>query len=59
MRKNIGLKAAVKELFDIIDQVEVSDSGKEFHPTEITCCRAHLLPKLNDLIKVIKKHINA
>ena len=50
------LKAAVNELFsEFLDVVEESDSGKEFHPIYISCCRAMKLKPLNNLLKKLKE----
>ena len=50
------LKEAVSELFsDYLDVVEESDSGREFHPIFISCCRALKLEPLNNLLKKLKE----
>ena len=37
---NDDLKTLVLRMFAILDVVEDSDSGREFHPTTINSCRA-------------------
>ena len=50
------LKIAVNKLFtEFLDVVEESDSGKEFHPIYISCCRALKLEPLNNLLKKLKE----
>lgn len=45
------LKQLVNELFTkYLDVMEVSDSGKEFHPIYISCCRAAKLKPLGELL---------
>ena len=52
----IELKSLVKEFFDLyLDVIEVSDSGREFHPIRIDCCRAMNMDPLNKLLKQMKK----
>lgn len=34
------LKKEVRRFFEFLDAVEVSDSGVEFHPIQVSCCRA-------------------
>ena len=52
-----NLKDLVKEFFAILDVVEESDSGKEFHPVVIHSCRVLLTKKLNEIIPKIKELI--
>jgi len=50
------LKEAVSKLFsEFLDVVEESDSGREFHPIFISCCRALKLEPLNNLLKKLKE----
>lgn len=45
------LQRLVKTFFeDYLNIREESDSGRVFAPIQITCCRAHLLEPLNDLL---------
>ena len=47
------LQRLVKSFFeDYLDEVEVSDSGREFHPIYISCCRSL---KLEQLAKVLDR----
>ena len=50
------VKKDLKEFFKILDTVEESDSGREFHPTFISCCRAMTLPKLAEILKRLKEY---
>jgi hypothetical protein len=46
------LKEAVKEFFNrYLNRVEDSDSGKVFHPVEITCCRALMVQPLCQILE--------
>lgn len=54
MKEN-KLKELVKELFDMFDVVEVSNSGREFHPTGIQTCRVQHQIRLEKIIPEIKK----
>ena len=36
----------IRELFALLDKVEVSDSGREFHPNCISSCRVMDGPKI-------------
>lgn len=59
MNKTISeLKELVKELFDMLDTEEESDSGRKYRPTTISTCRVmhsiklkEILPKIRELIK--------
>ena len=51
----IILRAAVKEFMDILDETEESDSGTVFKPTQISCCRAHLLTKIDNLLGTMRR----
>ena len=50
------LAEAVRELFEILDIVEVSDEGKEFHPVYISSVRILLNPKIGDVLKRMKEY---
>lgn len=45
----------VREFFKMLDTVEESDSGREFHPVTISCCRTMMIDPLNDILKEMKK----
>ena len=52
----IELKGLVKELFEEhLDVVEESDSGREFHPITISCCRCMKVEPLNILLKRMRE----
>ena len=45
------LKSLVKQFFeDYLDVWEESDSGREFHPITISCCRCMKIEPLNKLM---------
>ena len=50
------LQGLVKELFDkYLNRVEESDSGTEFSPITLSCCRALMLEPLNELLTKMAK----
>ena len=50
------LKILVKKFFkEYLDVVEVSDSGREFHPIMISCCRSMKIDPLNKLLKRLRE----
>jgi len=50
-----ALEEAVKDFFEnYLNIVEESDSGREFHPITIGCCRAMKIQPLSDLLKRMK-----
>ena len=51
------LKDLVKEFFSILDEVEESDSGREFHPVYISSCRVMKTKRLNGIFTKMKKLI--
>lgn len=48
------LQEVIKEFFGYLDHTEVSDSGKEFNPVSIGCCRTEILIKMSDCLKKMK-----
>lgn len=48
----------VKELFSYLDIIEVSDSGREFHPIHISCIRSCLVDKVNNCLNQLKDSLN-
>jgi len=49
--RDAELRAYVKEFFErYLNLVEESDSGKEFNPITISCCRALMVEPLNNLL---------
>lgn len=57
-KSNKELKTLVKRLFQILDTKEESDSGREFSPVFISCCRAHLNEELNKILPRMKELSN-
>lgn len=55
VKEIIGL---VKELFDMLDTIEESDSGRKFKPTNIETCRVMHSIKLKKILPSIKTLIN-
>ena len=50
------LKAAVKTFFnDFLNYYEESDSGREFHPIHISCCRCMMTGPLNETLDKMRK----
>ena len=49
------MKSLLVRLFKFLDLTEESDSGNIFHPITISCCRAHKLQPLDDLLAEMKK----
>jgi len=50
------LKEAVSKLFsEFLDVVEESDSGREFHPIFISCCRSMKIKPLSTLLKKLRE----
>jgi hypothetical protein len=45
----------VKQFVSILDITEESDSGRLFHPTNITSCRAGDLQKIGELVEALKR----
>ena len=55
---NDDLKTLVLRMFEILDIVEESDSGREFHPTTISSCRAGDAAKLELILERMKANVN-
>jgi len=50
------LKEAVKELFEnYLNVIEESDSGRLFHPTTISTCRALKIEPLSNLLDKLRE----
>ena len=50
------LQELVRELFDkYLNRIEESDSGTEFSPITLSCCRVMMLEPLNDLLTRMAK----
>lgn len=52
------LKALTKRFFQILDTKEESDSGREFSPVYISCCRVLLGQELNEILPKMKELAN-
>ena len=49
--RDAELRACVKEFFEkYLNLVEESDSGKEFNPIVVSCCRAMMTEPLSNLL---------
>jgi hypothetical protein len=60
MTKDQELQEAVKEFFDkYLNRTEETDSGKEFNPITISCCRALMLEPLDALLNRMATLSNA
>lgn len=55
---SLELKLLVKRFFDILDVKEESDSGREFSPVFISCCRVLLGEELNKILSRMKELLN-
>ena len=51
---NEDLKDLVRRMFELLDIVEESDSGREFHPTTINSCRAGDAAQLEVILERMK-----
>ena len=52
----IELKSLVKDFFEnYLDTWEESDSGREFHPITISCCRCMKIEPLDILLKRMRE----
>lgn len=47
----------VKELFSFLGIAECNESGSEFYPVHITCCRAMMIEPLNECLVALKESI--
>lgn len=51
------IKKLLKKFFHYLDITEESDSGRTFHPTTITSCRAEDGAVINEILKQLKEMI--
>lgn len=51
----LDLAAVVRQFFTYLDTTEESDSGREFHPVHLSCCRAAWVKDLNRVIADMKR----
>jgi hypothetical protein len=55
-QKLLELKELVKTFFDeYLDSVDESESGREFHPIQVSCCRALKSQPLGELLRKMKE----
>ena len=52
-----ALKELVKEFIEILETVEESDNGREFHPTTIQSCRVLQTKRIGELFEQMKEII--
>ena len=52
------LKKLLTEFFNILDEVEVSESGREFHPVYISSCRVMKTKRIGELLTQMKDIID-
>lgn len=45
----------VREFFEILDRTEETDSGRVFHPTQISCCRVMDRKELEEVLLSLKQ----
>lgn len=55
MNKQTELNSLVGELFAMLETIEESDNGREFHPTTISTCRIKHQVRLLKILPRIKK----
>lgn len=58
MTKSEKYDTLVKQLFDILDTVEVSSEGREFRPTVIRSCRTQHTMRLESILAGLKELCN-
>jgi hypothetical protein len=52
------LEDNVKFMFEMLDKVETSDSGRDFHPNTFSSCRVWDTHRLNKVFKKMKELAN-
>lgn len=52
------LRELLKEMFEILDVVEVSADGREFRPNKFVSCRAMDGERLGQILDELKKEID-
>lgn len=52
------MRELLKEMFEILDVVEVSDNGNEFRPNKFMSCRAMDGERLGHILNQLKKEID-
>jgi hypothetical protein len=53
-----SIEELVKDFFAYLDYTEESDSGRVFHPVEISCCRVLMSEPLGMLLQELRKRVN-
>jgi hypothetical protein len=51
-----SLKEDLKKFFEMLDYTEESDSGRIFHPINISCVRALMVKPLDEVLGRLRKH---
>jgi len=47
----------VKEFFSYLDHIEETDSGREFHPIELSSCRVLMTQPLNMCLEKLRERV--
>ena len=50
------LKVSVQKFLEILNRKDTSDSGKEFSPVTINCCRALWMEELSEILKDMERY---
>jgi len=53
--RGLKLEGLCRELIEILETVEITDEGREFHPTTINSCRVLTCERLGKIIPEIKR----
>lgn len=53
---SIKLRGAVKKFLEVLNRKDTSDSGKEFSPVTINCCRALWMEELSGVLKDMERY---
>ncbi len=51
------LKQLCREFIQLLETVEETDSGREYHPTKIESCRSMDLHRIGEILKEMKKEL--
>lgn len=54
-KDDLALRSLVKEFFSYLDATEESDNGNAFHPLQLTCSRATMMPKVAECLEKMKE----
>lgn len=55
MKRDRQLTKLVREMLTILNTVESTDEGRDFHPTRITSCRTNELMRLQVIMSKLEK----